>query len=138
MSLAWQDIRIEEGAVTSTPCDCCGTRTLVVEGDLIASEGWLAFYTARFTEGHRSNGIAFQIGTGTWSEDTAARDRWLFRAIFDPAENSFMIVDTPPDTGIVATALRRDDIIGSPFAAEAFAMLDAIFMKDNRLEVIRT
>ncbi|MDR5652302.1 hypothetical protein [Ruixingdingia sedimenti] len=133
MTLAWQDIRLEEGDIHQTPCDCCGTTTSRIEGELFAPAGWLAFYALRFAAGHRDHGVLFQIGTGDWSSgDPAARQ--LFRAVYDPAAEGFRITDMPQDTGANATALSRADILGTPFAPRAFAMLDAIFMHDSRLQ----
>ena len=42
-----------------------------------------------------------------------------------------------PET-VDAIHLSREDVIGQPFSHEAFALLDAVFMKESRLEFLRT
>ena len=56
-------------------------------------------------------------------------------------QGSFIVVDasTRPivDSTLAGTALKRDDVIGTPFAQTVFAIVDAIFVKDERIEEIR-
>lgn len=133
MTLDWQQIRVTEGDLGQTPCDCCAAITSLAEGELWGPVGWLAFYALRYSAGHRDSGVLFQIGTGNWRSESIA-DRLLFRATYDPASNGFTIIDMPADTGANATPLRRDQIIGTDFAPRAYAMLDAIFHRDSRLQ----
>jgi len=49
---------------------------------------------------------------------------------------ALMVIDAhgrPAENGSLAnTAMRRDDVIGTPLAAHVFAMTDAIYEQDDR------
>ena len=137
MTVAWQDIVLEEGPLEKTPCDCCGQTTFTVEGNLLHDDNWLAFYTVRFNPKHLDAYPVFTIGTGDWSDTADASNRWFFGAEYNAVSEGFRLIDLKTeDTQKAYVPLNRDDIIGSPFAPEAFAMLDAIFMGDARLKDI--
>ncbi|MEO1795887.1 MAG: hypothetical protein AAFR53_02590 [Pseudomonadota bacterium] len=139
MSLDWEAIMLDEGSVTRTPCDCCRATTTSVEGDIEGPDGWIGFYTVRFSAGHLDRVVIFQVFTGDWSEGASSSNRWCFWAEFSLEQQGFCVLDPVDDEQPKSfTALKRADIIGSPFAPEAFAMLDAIYMKDSRLEPIRS
>ena len=80
---------------------------------------------------------------GRWGEEAGADQRaWVVldhRVV--EGEGAFRVVDAPrPDDGkseLAAAALRRDEVIGTPLAAQVFAIADAVFMKDARLEELR-
>ena len=137
MTLAWEDITVVAGQITRIPCDCCNTTTTVLRGDLEHGATWIGFYDVRFTDGHSDVFPIFQVYTGDWSQGAPKESRWCFGADFNAALGGFMLRDTSEDVfHIDATTLDRSDILGSPFAAEVFAMLDAIIMKDSRLQEI--
>ena len=139
MTVEWQDIDVQTGDLESVPCDCCGSTSQLIRGDLETGGNWLAFYTCRWTPAHPDKGVEFRLGTGNWSENTPKPERWMFGATYSREHNGFMLDDlSGPDAYPMAVALDRDDILGTSFAAEAFAMLDAIFVKDKRLQEFRT
>lgn len=135
----WQLIAVEEGGMSRTPCDCCNTTTVQIEGNLENAEGWLAFYSARWTANpgpDHARDVLIEIGTGDWRDTAPPTARWLFRALYMPETATFGLIDF--DTTIdTAVCLNRSDIIGSSYAPQALALLDAVLMKDSRLEEIR-
>lgn len=53
-----------------------------------------------------------------------------------------MIVDAQgrltSESELAEAALKRSDIIGTPVASQVFALIDAIYMGDPRLDELRT
>jgi len=135
MTLDWEAITVFETEKQETPCDCCRETTVTLHGDLEQSGDWLAFYMARFTASHTGVGPHFRVLTGDWSDNAPTTSRWIFEAELNIEAQGFMLLDTSKHAGsISAIHLDRNDILNTPFAAEAFAMLDAIYMKDSRLK----
>lgn len=139
MTLVWEDLRILETDFESTPCDCCGKNTVQINGDIEDAKGqWIAFYWVRYAEGHPELDPVFRFGTGNWSEEATAEQRWCFGLAYNKDSGGARLLDLSSERGDVkAIYLDRDDILGSSFAAEAFAMWDAVFMKDSRLDDLR-
>lgn len=132
MMVNWEDIVVKQGGVETTPCDCCGTKTRLVKGDLVLADEWIGFYWVRWTEGHPDVLPIFHLGTGNWSDTADVSDRWVVAVEYHNDLEGFHAVDFE-QKGTSATYLDRQDWVGSSFAAEAFAMFDAVFMKDDRL-----
>ena len=138
MSLQWQDIVLEKGPLEKTSCECCGGTTLTIEGDLFHAKEWLSFYMVRQSPNHPEAYPVFRFGIGDWSEDAQSDARWIFEAEHDPVLEGFRILDMSGYVeGLTYTPLCREDIIGTPYAETIFAMLDAVFMKEPRLEDLR-
>ncbi|MGD1924234.1 MAG: hypothetical protein ACFB03_08590 [Paracoccaceae bacterium] len=135
----WQSILIEELEAEETLCDCCGQTTTSLQGDLLVEDGWIGFYFVNFTRAHLEHSPNFRVGLGNWSEEADTRDRWIFSADYHPNLNAFTILDHLGETTTVdAVHLSREDIVGQPFSHEAFALLDAIYLKESRLEFLRS
>ncbi len=131
-------ITLKERAVTQSPCDCCGNTTFRVTGDLHDDRGWLAFYSVRHTPTHPDQPSAFTLGYGDWTEAAPTTARWIFGAVWSLPHQAFMLsdlADQPPQGE--ATHLNRSDILGTSFAEDAFAMLDAVLLNDTRLTEMR-
>ena len=138
MSVAWQAIDVLEGPATNTICACCGNTTAMLQGDLYAEEDWLGFYYIWLTPKCVERPPLFRLGTGDWSDEAPTEERWIFEVEYYSQTNSFMIGNVSERClKVRATCLDRADIVGTAFASEAFAMIDAVFMKENRLESIR-
>ena len=134
----WQSVIVEELEAETTNCDCCGETTTSLQGDLLVNTDRIGFYYVNFTRAHPEQAPEFRIGTGNWSETARKSDRWVFSALYHPSIQGFEVQDLSGDAEAVnATYLKREDIIGRPFVNEAFALLDAIFMKESRLEFLR-
>jgi len=140
MSLTWEDIDVEGSKEERTPCECCGKWTIEVRGDLLKSNEWIAFYWVRFAQGHPESSPTIHCGTGDWSESAADDQRWLFGVEYNLEAKGFHLLDLRIDHEQALpnyTALNRDEILGTQFAQDAFAMIDAIWMKDPHLEELR-
>ncbi|MEP5630362.1 MAG: hypothetical protein ABJP79_00615 [Tateyamaria sp.] len=134
MTQVWEQITVLEGDHEQIPCDCCGKTTTKISGDIEGPNGWLGFYFVRFSGAHPEHPAVFRIATGDWSDGALAENRWIFDLEYDVGAEGFRVLDTKSQgDGASATYLDRADIVGSSFAPEAFAMVDAIFMKDTRL-----
>lgn len=119
----------------ATSCDCCGGTTLRLTGDLRDAAGWLAFYSVRYTPTHPDPMAEFTLGYGDWTAEAPRDRRWVFGATWSVSHRAFMLRDlSAAPTTVDAIHLDRADILGTPFAADAFAMLDAVLLHDARLE----
>ena len=137
MTLDWRALTVTEEDISTTPCDCCGSKTNWISGDVESTEGWLEFYHVVWTDGHPERGATFRLFLGDWSEDAETEARWIFGATYNMEQNSFMIMDLAENpTKTRAIHLNRDQVAGTEFAKDSFAIIDAIFLKDSRLEEI--
>ena len=136
MTIRWEHIDVRKDGLEKTPCDCCGKTTLVIEGDLYRQDAWIGFYWVRMAEGHPEQLPTFHIGTGNWAEEARSEDRWVIAVEYSKDAEGFRAIDVPND-GSTATFLKRDEWISTDFASEAVAILDAIYMKDDRLAELR-
>jgi len=138
MSLTWDAIEVTAERSEQTACACCGNTTNEVHGTLENDGEWLGHYMCRWSMQHPEKGVIFQIGLGDWRDQAPADARWMFGATYSTETAGFRLDDLRRnDGGTDATLLDRSDIIDTPFAQEAFAMLDAVFMKDPRLAEVR-
>lgn len=140
MSYNWEDLTVTEGERSYTNCDCCSSVTTALTGDVSCPDGWLADYVVRWTDSHPERGAAFTLMMGDWSDDAPSTARWIMRADFLKSEDGFMIANARDEAAApeIATYLNRDDIVGTPFASDCFAIIDAIFMKDSQMEAWRS
>lgn len=96
-------------------------------------------YQVWWTVGHiAEHGAEIDLICGRWGDGTSASDRCVIRLhhFIAATGSAVMVRDASLADGLdrlAARALRRDDIIGTPRAAEAFALYDAIALQDARL-----
>ncbi len=133
MTLNWTDITLQTDGLEKTPCDCCGATTIEYRGDLHHKDDWIAFYWVRLSEGHPEALPIFHIGTGNWAEGSKKDERRIFGSEYNPESEGFRIMDLSKESDL-AIWLDRKDVVDTDFAQSAFAMLDAIFMRDERLK----
>lgn len=141
--LDWQALDVETSGTSGGHCDCCGTETRRVWGFVSDAGEVLAAYYVGWTLDRPDHSARFELILGRWGDEAGAGDRaWVVlehRVV--EGEGAFRVVDAPlPDDGkaeLAAAALKRDEVIGTPLAAQVFAIADAIFMKDARLEEVR-
>ena len=122
------------------PCPCCGNTSRCDWGFVHGPNGVVAAYYVHWTVGrvadHWPN---FDLIIGRWGEGTVAADRCMVALRYRLLENgpAFMVID--PDgrpsatSGLVGRALPRSEVIGTPIAAQAFAIADALLEQDGRL-----
>lgn len=93
-----------------------------------------------WTEGHLSDtGANLDLVLGKWGDGTNPDDRYAIAMVHRQQADgtpALMVIDAhgrPAANGNLAnTAMRRDDVIGTPLAAQVFAMTDAIYEQDDR------
>jgi hypothetical protein len=88
----------------------------------------------------REHGANFDLVLGPWGEETSSADRSVVAVAYRLIDGGpqFMVIDAHgrpafKSGDLAATALRRDQVIGTPLAAEVFAALDAIWLGDKRI-----
>jgi len=136
------DVEITED--DTTPCECCRTSTKSVGGlvhDHDASRT-VAAYRVGWTVGHfQDHGAAITLIVGEFGDDSEADDRAVIAVRYgwctEPRRMiAFSVIDCEPGESMAefaGHALPRDEVIGTPLAAQAFALLDAIWLQDARL-----
>jgi hypothetical protein len=122
------------------PCSCCGNVSRCVWGFVHGREGAVAAYFVHWTIGrvadHWPN---FDLIIGRWGQGATPADRCMVALQYRLLENgpAFMVID--PDgrpsakSELVSKALRRSEVIGSPIAAQAFGIVDAVLAQDTRV-----
>ena len=133
-------ITIEKGIEQPpTRCDCCGRATRALNGYASDELGALATYLVRWTDGHvLENGANFDFIIGEWG-GAPASNRVAVSVQYRILDSgpAFMIIDAT-DRGIstspmVGESLTRAEVIGTPLAKEVFAIVDAIWLQDERI-----
>ncbi len=122
-------------------CECCGRDSRSVWGLVNDSGGGtVAAYWMHWTEGHLSDtGANLDLVLGEWGDETGPEDRYVVSLVHRQqpgAPPALMVIDAqgrPAASGNIAnTALRREDVIGTPLAEQVFALTDAIYEQDER------
>jgi hypothetical protein len=134
-------VEIEQlGAKESGPCSCCGSETRRVWGFVHRGPTTEAAYFVSWTPGAvLQHGAAVDLVLGAWGKGTIPSDRVAISAVFKVTDRGpeFMVVDATgrphvrPD--VVTRALTRAEVIGTPVATRAFAVLDEIWLGDPRI-----
>ena len=139
--MAGADTKIEQAGSSDTGvCDCCGRSSRCVWGYAHTHDRCIAAYFVHWTLGHiPDRGANIDIILGEWGEAATADRRNAIGLAYRLTETgpSMMVVDaeTRPFSrnSLVGRALRRNEVIGTPVAQEAFAVADAILSKDERV-----
>jgi len=137
------------GALTVEPtgsndhgrCACCGCRSRTVWGNVHAGPRTAAVYYVQWTLTRvHDHGANFDLVLGPWGNGTSPADRRVVAVAYRLIEGGpqFMVIDAagrPAAKGgkLAAKALRRDQVVGTPMAAEVFGILDAIWLGDGRI-----
>jgi len=135
------EIEIEPSAESGGFCDCCGSESRTIWGYVHQAERTLACYYIQWTVGasletHPAN---IDLIYGAWGDGTTERDRCLIAMINFENEDGSSIMVIDADTrlasmsDVAGSAMKRSDIVGTPFAPHVFRIIDAIFTQDPRL-----
>jgi hypothetical protein len=136
-------VRAEFWDESEGQCDCCGHQSRTIWGKLADSDGTKALYFVQWTSERPVHFPNFDLVLGPWGDGTAASDRVLVSLVYRPRPGggAFMVIDgagRPADKrSICGRALARVDVIGTPLAQEAFALLDALWLTEPRLKAIQ-
>lgn len=136
MTPDWKLLNVMEETHDTTSCECCGTAAHRLSGKVLGPDGPLSGYAVEWTDGH-DEPVRILLMVGDWTDGAAAEDRWVFGADFDREKRTFTLADTSKIEGCdpgVATYLDRDVIVGTEFAREGIAIVDAILKKHSVLK----
>ena len=136
----WQSLDILERDTTHTPCACCGETTIQISGEIEVQGEYLSWYSARWSEAHSDQPLLVTIYAGDWREGAAQETRWATRVsvVYEP-EPGCSLLDWDPEhreTIDRFVPLDRNDVLNSSYAPELWACVDAVLMKDKRLEKV--
>jgi hypothetical protein len=133
----------EDGRNDVASCDCCGNASVTVWGHVELGEDVVATYFIQWTVGHPDHGANFDIIVGRWGEGASSQDREAISIVYrdTPEGGGFMVVDaensSTAKSNLVGRPLRREEVIGTELAERTFAMLDAIWLQDTRIDEVR-
>jgi hypothetical protein len=122
------------------PCECCGNMSRRVWGYVHSATGSVAAYFVHWTLTRvADHGANFDLIIGKWGEGASSADRDVVSLAYrlEATGPSFMVIDAtdrPAATGGLADrVLLRSQVVGKPIAKQAFAIVDAILAKDERV-----
>jgi hypothetical protein len=134
-------ITIEQTGSNDTGiCDCCGRSSRCVWGCAYADGRCFAAYYVHWTLGHiPDRGANIDLILGEWGEAATAERRSGLALAYRLMETgpSMMVIDANARpfsrSPLIGQVLRRDEVIGSPLAQEAFAVASAVLEQDERV-----
>ncbi len=131
------------GSFDCGPCECCGGNSRRVWGYAHRADHTEAAYFVQWTLGHvDEHGAHFDLILGRWGEGADPRDRSAVSLEFRRTDHgpAFMVIDAASrdfaSKELVGRALARSEVLGTPLATRAFAIVDAIWLQDARIEEI--
>ena len=99
-----------------------------------------AVYYVQWTLGRVDHGANFDLVIGQWGEDSNPKDRSVVAVAYRLMDSGpqFMVIDAmdrpvAKSGRLAILALPRNDVIGTPLAQRVFALLDAIWLGDERI-----
>jgi hypothetical protein len=102
-----------------------------------------AAYFVEWTRGAvAQHGAHFDLIIGTWGDAATQADRVAVALAFRRTEAGpeFMVIDAAhrpiAASELVGRALAREEVLASPIAAQAFAIVDTIWLQDSRIAEI--
>lgn len=134
--MKWEDVSlvIDEALSERVPCDCCRKTTVTAGGDLSYKEKFVGWYTVGFSEECSEAEPIITVYVGDWSDGAHCSQRWAARTIW--REDGCMLLDWDKAGIDRFTPLDREDVLGTDFATEFWALVDTVIMKDPRVEHI--
>lgn len=114
-----------------------------VWGFVHLADSTIAAYFVQWTLNNPDHGANFDLIIGQWGEGTTSHNRQTLSMAYrvDEGQGSFMVIDASDrmtaNSDLADTNLIRSDVIGKPIADFAFAIVDAIIFKDERIKEIR-
>ena len=142
--LNWQELEVEPiDSKEHSPCSCCGNMSRTIWGFVHTPDATIAAYFVQWTLNNPENGANFDLIIGHWGEKSEPNQRQAVSVeyrVFD-GHGSFMVIEasTRPvaSNKLAGEILSREQVIDKPVAERAFAIADAIFMRDERVEEVR-
>lgn len=144
MAIRWQEIVVIPEVEEAVTCDCCGLPARSAEGRLTHREMPLGRFTVRWRPEDPEHLARHVLYLGDWTRRGGMDDGPAVAAAEyqGGVNHGFYLRD---DTAQLLKALKpwrprfiqRQEAIGQPLGDLLFAMLDAIHVKDPRLQEIR-
>jgi len=128
---------------STATCACCGRESKTIWGDVSRDDVTVAVYYIQWTVGSADHLPNVDLVLGSWGDKASPDQRVLVSLVFKPAHNggSFMVVDgtnRPANSPeLCSRALQREEVIGTPLAAQTFGVLDAIWLKEPRIVEVK-
>jgi hypothetical protein len=131
---------VEKLDESSGHCDCCGHESRCVWGFVSQNDATIAAYWMHWTVDHLADhGAHLDLIIGRWGEDTSSDHRAAVSLEHrqQPDGSPALMVIDPADSAaaksdLAATALSREEVIGTPLAKQVFDIVDAIYSQDDR------
>ena len=122
------------------PCDCCGTDSRTVWGYVYCNGDAEAIYYVHWSLGKVAEfGAHFDLIIWQWIEGKEDAERKTVSLVYQSGVG-VMVIDAGTrqiaQEKLAGKALRRDEVIGTPLAQQAFDIFDAIWLKDGRIAEI--
>lgn len=136
----WKPYEIEQTGESGGRCGCCGGAMRRVSGVVNHNGRTVAAYYVSWTLGRPDHGAAFDLIIGRWGKGAGSSDRQGVALDFRVVEGApqFLVREAPdrPISGsdLFTSVLDRSQVMGTPVAAQVFALTDAAFMGDPRLD----
>jgi len=137
------DLRATPLKETSSTCECCGKVSKTICGDVSITERTLAIYYVQWTVGSAEHFPNIDLVLGPWGADADPGERVLISLAYNPGPDGggFTIIDSEArpanNRALCGRAFKREEVIGTPFAQEAFQLVDAIWLGDPRIEEVK-
>jgi len=135
--MSWE---LEPGGTNDLACECCGQRSRTIDGFLHEDGATRAAYLVHWTRGHVSEkGANVDLIIGRWGEDAGRDERFVVSLVYHQ-EAGFTVIDSAgrpaAESSLAARALARKEVIGTDLAADVFAMVDVVWLRDARISEI--
>jgi hypothetical protein len=124
-------------------CTCCGRQSKTIWGDVSTDQGTVAAYYIQCTVGAADHLPNIDVVLGTWGDLGSPDQRVLVSLLFKPAPDggSFMVIDgshRPANSPeLCSRALSRTEVVGTPLAAQVFAVVDAVWLGEPRIAEVK-
>jgi hypothetical protein len=144
MRLRWQEIVVIPEVEEEVPCEHCGQSALRSEGRLEHREMPLARFSVRWRPGDPQHPALHVLYLGNWATRSVQDGPAVAAADFlGGSGGGFYLRDDAPQLLKSLKPWRpffiqRAHAIGQSLGEELFAMLDAIHVKDPRLQEMRS
>ncbi len=124
-------------------CACCGRMSKTVWGDISQNGATLAVYFVQWTVGAPDHKPNIDLVIGAWGEGTDVDNRFLVSLLYKTGGDggSFMVIDgedrLASKRSVCGRAMRRVQVVGTALAGEVFALVDALWLTDPRMQEVR-
>lgn len=130
---------IEPGRANDlAPCACCGAVTRIVRGFVYRDGMARAVYLVRWTPGGKHSDADVAVSIGGWCDDDSG-PRQLVALLLRQLDGgpAFMVIDAAQTAWNKEAELgqptERERVVNTPLGSEAFAILDAVALQDERV-----